>query len=395
MTSTMSQGTIERVRQEIPALSRVTYLNTGTMGPSPAPVTEAFFRAYRAWQDMGPGDPQQYRKAHEAAEPARAKLAKFLGVRPENLALTGNSTDGVNIVTAGINWQEGDEIIITDQEHPAVYVPWMRLQRRWGVRGLVLWLSDDPSVTLSRLDDLLSDRTRLVLISHVTTMTGLVLPVKEMADLAHSRGALVMLDGAQACGNIPVDIPSTGADSYTMNGHKWLLGPGGTGAVFTGDRVFGDIEPVFVGGGSSKPVNYREDPVLEYQDDARRFEFGTRNWSLYVGLEAALDYLEGAGGISAASARSKALALRAREAFSGIRGVTVVSPSGESNVSGILTIKTASVSGEELSSRLSEMKVITRPVREMDAVRFTFAFFNNEEDVGKAAAALRQIVQSS
>ncbi len=395
MTSTMMPDVIERVRRDIPALSRVTYLNTGTMGPSPLPVTEAFFRAYRAWQDAGPGDPQQYRKAHEAVEPARAKLAKFLGVRPENLALTANSTDGVNIVTAGINWQEGDEIIITDQEHPAVYVPWMRLQRRWGARGLVLWLSNDASVNLSRLRELLSERTRLVLISHVTTMTGLVLPVKEMADLAHSRGALVMLDGAQACGNIPVDIPSTGADFYTMNGHKWLLGPGGTGAVFTGDRVFGDIEPVFVGGGSSKPVNYRQEPVLEYQDDARRFEFGTRNWSVYAGLEAALDYLEGAGGISAASDRSKELALRAREVFSQIRGVSVLSPSDASSMSGILTVKAATVSGEDLSSGLSERKVITRPVREMDAVRFTFAFFNNEEDVDKAGEALKQIIRGS
>lgn len=390
MTNTIGQDIIDRVRQEIPVLSRMTYLNTGTMGPSPAPVSDAFVRAYRTWQDLGPGDPQQYRAAREAAEPARVKLARFLGIRPETLAFTGNSTDGTNIVTAGINWQEGDEVIITDQEHPAVYVPWMRLQRRWGVRGLVLWLSNDPAVTLARLGDLLSERTRLVLVSHVTTMTGLVLPVREMADLAHARGALVMLDGAQACGNIPVDIGATGADFYTTNGHKWLLGPAGTGAVYVGDRGFEDIEPVFVGGGSAKPVNYRQEPILAYQDDAKRFEFGTRNWSLYVGLGAALDYLDAAGGISCASARSQMLASLAREMFSKVPGISVLSP--EAGSSGILTIRSASISGEELSNRLSEKSVITRPVREMDAVRFTFAFFNNEMDVEKAAAALRKIV---
>lgn len=388
----MLEAIVERVRKDIPALAATrVYLNTGTLGPSPRQVTEAFFKAYSEWQQAGPGYPVFYHAAHDAVERARQALASFLNVPSKNLALTSNSTDGVNIVLAGLCWQPGDEVIISDQEHPAVYVPWMRLQKTHGVRGLVLKLDNDPRVTLDRLGALLSRRTRLVLVSHVTSMTGLVLPVAKMAEMAHSQGALFMLDGAQACGNIEVDVPSTGADFYAMNGHKWLLAPVGTGALYLSDRGLSEVEPVFVGGGSNQPVNYLQDLRLEYVPGARRFENATRNWPLFEGLVASLEYLNSCGGIAAISRRSRDLYHAAHSAFSAIRGVTVLSPLARECSSGLLTVKVHSRTGQEAFEKLREQGVVSRPVSELDAVRFSFAFFNTFGEVEHAAKALRLV----
>jgi L-cysteine/cystine lyase len=391
----IAKETIERVRADIPALHGQIYLNTGTMGPSPRPVHQAFIRAYEVWQASLPGDPDVYRKTHEGVESARSKLGAYLGVSPGNIALTGNSSDGVNIIISGMRWQEGDEIIISDQEHPAVFVPWMRLAHSAGARGLILWLDNDARVTMDRLRSLVSPRTRLVLLSHVTSMTGLVLPVREMADIVHEAGALFMLDGAQACGNIEVNIPSTGADFYTMNGHKWLLAPAGTGALFVSDRGLEQVEPTFVGSGSHVPVSYMRNPVLEYQPGAKRFEFGTRNWSLYKGLEASLDYLEACGGAPELAARSRHLATTAKEAFSPVPGVAVLSAREFRASSGIVTVRINSIPAQEVYARLHDMHIITRVVNELDAIRFSFAFFNTEEEVGLAADALAGIARGA
>ena len=384
---------IARVRREIPVTARAkyTYLNVGTMGPSPVPVHRAFLDAYQAWQDAGPGNPEAYHAAHALMEPARHALAAYLGVTADEVALTSNSTDGVNIVMAGLDWKKGDEVLTTDQEHPAVSVPWLNVQRRYGVVGRIFRLGATVDEILTNFRAQLSGRTKLVVISHVSSQTGIRLPVAEISALAHQAGALVCIDGAQACGQFPVNVEAVGCDFYTMNGHKWLLAPGGTGGVVLRRQAMERLTPVVVGAGSNEPVNYLEERRLQFVPSARRFENATRNWALYAGLTAAFQYM-GAVGFANIEERGLGMSRRLRAGLAEIPGVSVKTPADHALSTGLVSWGISGWSGQDqYDALLNRFKVCGRPVGELDAVRASCAFFNLEEEVDlllRAVAAL-------
>lgn len=385
---------IARVRREIPVTARYTYLNVGTMGPSPAPVHQAFLAAYQEWQDAGPGNPEAYHAAHDLMEPARQALASYLGVTADEVALTSNTTDGVNIVVSGLDWAPGDEILTTDQEHPAVSVPWLNVQRRHGAVGRVFRLGATADEILSNFRAQLTDRTKLVVVSHVSSQTGIRLPVAEITRLAHEAGALVCLDGAQACGQFRVDVGAIGCDFYTMNGHKWLLAPAGTGGVVIRRQAIERISPVVVGSGSNEPVDYVLDGHLHFVPSARRFENATRNWALYAGLTAALGYM-GAVGFDDIEKRGLGMARRLQATLAEIPGVTVRTPADPTLSTGLVSWSIAGWSGrEQYEALLNRFKVCGRVVGELEAVRASCAFFNLEEEVdlllGSVAALAKE-----
>lgn len=366
---------LARVRADIPVLSRCIFLNTGTLGPSPRPVTDAFLAAYREWQDRGPGDPAAYHAAHDAIEDARADLAGLLGAAPEQLALTANVSDALNLVIGGLPWQPGDEIVITDEEHPAVFVPALHL-RRLGVRVRIcpweLWAQGLPGY--------LGPRTKLLCASHVSSMTGRVLPVAPVLAAARSVGALLCLDGAQAVGQIEIDVAALGCDFYAFNAHKWLLAPVGSAGLVA--PAWERLTPLMVGAGSAE-VDYAETGRCELAAGARRFEFGTRNWAVGAGIRAAVAYARQFG-VADIAARERALSAALGEALGRLPGATVLG-GGES---GIVSVRLEGIAGTDLQQALAARGVVTRPVRERDAVRFSCAYFNTEEEVAAAAAAV-------
>ena len=374
---------IARVRREIPVTASATYvyLNVGTMGPSPSPVHQAFLDAYQAWQDAGPGNPEVYHAAHGLMEPARQALAAYLGVAPDEVALTSNSTDGVNIVMAGLDWRKGDEVLTSDQEHPAVSVPWLNVQQRYGVVGRIFNLGSTVDEILSNFRAQLSGRTKLVVVSHVSSQTGVRLPVAEMTALAHQVGALVCIDGAQACGQFPVNVAAIGCDFYTMNGHKWLLAPGGTGGVVIRRQALERLVPAVVGAGSNEPVDYRADRRLQFVPSARRFENATRNWALYAGLTAACAYI-GTLGFENIEERGLGMSRRLQAELARIPGVSVKTPADPALSTGLVTWGISGWSGrEQYDALLNRFKVCGRTVGELEAVRASCAFFNLEEEI--------------
>jgi selenocysteine lyase/cysteine desulfurase len=373
---------VARARRDLTVTASYTYLNTGTMGPCPTPVHRAFLDAYQAWQDSGPGNPENYGAAHTAhSEPARASLARLLGVGADEIALTANSTDGVNIVISGLDWRPGDEFVTTDQEHPAVFVPWLNVQRRYGAVGRLFKVAGSAAEIVDNFRAVLSARTRLVVISHVSSQSGIRLPVAEIARLGHAAGALVCLDGAQAVGQVRVDAGRIGCDFYALNGHKWLLGPVGTGALVVRKEALDRIAPTFVGGGSNEPVDYLTCRDLRFLPSATRFENATRNWTAYAGLKAAIEYLEGFG-LDKVEARGLTLAARLRAGLAEIPGVAVTSPGGPELGTALVSWALAGwTAQDQYSTLLTRFGVCCRPVAELNAVRASCAFFNLEEEV--------------
>jgi selenocysteine lyase/cysteine desulfurase len=378
---TIDSADLARVRADIPVLSRCVFLNTGTLGPSPRPVTEAFVRAYTQWQDAGPGDPHHYQARRASSEGARADLAALLGVDPDEVALTANVTEALNIVFSGLPWQPGDEVVISDEEHPAVFVPALHL-RRLGVRVRICpwerWAEGLPGF--------LGPRTRLLCASHVSSMTGRILPVAAALAAARSAGALLCLDGAQAVGQMALDVPSLGCDFYAFNAHKWLLAPVGSAGLVVRRRALDVLVPAWVGAGSGE-ADYAEDGALHLLPSARRFEFATRNWAVADGMRAAVAYAR-AIGLDRIAARQRTLSADLAARLAEVPGATVLG-GGET---GIVSVALAGRAGQEVQAALAAEGIVTRTVRERNAVRFSCAYFNTEAEMARAAAAVARLV---
>ncbi len=385
------------LRSELPGLDRGIYLNTGTLGPSPARVTRRLFDLYEAWQDAGPGNPRVYEGMAEASMEAKKPIAAFFGVGPGELALTANSTDGINAVANGIEWGAGDEVVISDQEHPAGLLIWLHLRQTKGIRIRIARLSSAGSTrNLEEVESLITPRTRLVALSHVSSMTGLCLPARDLTRVAHDHGVAILFDGAQSAGQLPLDLRAVGCDFYAVNGHKWLLGPIGSGALYVSKDALIDLVPDRVGGGSSQAYTYAEDGTIEFWPDAHRFENATRCHPLWQAWPQSLAFVQGVR-LDRIRARGLALSERLREAFAATAGVTLVGP--EPNAAPELKTGVVACRLEGLTARsffetlLDRFGIVTRPVAEHDAVRFSCAFFNTEEEIEGAIGAVRALAR--
>src|SRR5215213_2812464 len=296
------------------------YLNSGGSGP---PSYETI-RAMREVDDLclGPAyleGADFYTHQNEAYSRAREAAARLVNAEPMDIALTLNTTHGMNLGIVALDWREGDEVITSRFEHPGTLVPLHALQRRYSVRLRLI----DPPVTLEKAEEAITARTRLVALSHVDWTTGEILPLEDISALARSRGALTLVDGAQSVGNMPVDIPSTGADMYAFTGHKWLLGPEGMGAFYVRPGL-----PVFspnVGFLSLKdPTDFDIEGGYELRSDVRRFEASTMSPALAGGFAAAAEAVCERGGAGFGEIRHRADLLM--DLISEIPRVTIRSP---------------------------------------------------------------------
>lgn len=385
----------DRVRSEIPGLHDSLYFNTGTMGPSPEPVTAAFVAAYQAWQAAGPGRVDVYEHLRDSAGPRQA-VATFLGVRPEQLAFVENATDAINAVAYGLSWQPGDRVIVSDHEHPANLAVWLLLQQTVGIVVDQIALPPTADALLARLAAALRPETRLVSLPHISPATGQILPAQAIADLVHDQGVLLLVDGAQALGQVPLHLGALGADFYTFNGHKWLCGPGALGGLVLGDEALEILRPSLVGAGNWTGRLNACDPVLPpFLPTARRFETGTRNWPLHAGLVRAIDYWSEVG-LDSMFARSRQLADHLRSELALVPGVTLVQAELPAERSGIVSFTLDGCPGNVLHERLwAEQRIATRAVWELASlpVRISVACYNTPEEIARFVHVVRGLAQ--
>lgn len=255
---------IESIRSTIPALRNSIYLNTGTFGPMPTLVTQEMTKAYEMVGEFGAFSQIVRQKIErDGYESARASAVKLLNVTPDQLALTRSASDGICIIAYGLDWKAGDEVVVTDQEHPNGELPWINLHKRFGVEVRVVQIADDPNVTMQRFAEAITDRTRLVFASHVCSSTGERLPAHEIRELAHDKGKLAAIDGSHALGQFTVDFQEIKPDFYIACGDKWLLGPQGTGMLY--------IAPEQVVKQQNDPATYAADfSEVRGQEHAKR-----------------------------------------------------------------------------------------------------------------------------
>ncbi|MGI6357870.1 MAG: aminotransferase class V-fold PLP-dependent enzyme [Bacillota bacterium] len=386
--------TVAQVRADIPVLSKYAFLNAGTLFPTPQPVMQAFFDAYRRWHELGAGLPQHYVAWRETViDEVRQRLADFLGCSPLELAFTQNATEGVNIIAFGIDWEPGDEVVITDAEHEANAVVWLYNEQRFGIKLRIVPTAVTPDQFLQNLRQALNERTRLVSIAHVLSHTGQVLPVEEVVNLAHQNGSLVLLDGAHAVGQLPVDLRALDCDFYTTNGHKWLFGPAGTGVLYVRSDRIELVRPSFMGDVAQKQWDYPRGRTFVPPQGARRYEYATRNWPAIVGLGAGLDYVNQIG-LDNIRARVLQLTEQLKADLLTVPGCRLHSPREARWSSGLVAFEIAGQNAKELIAYLEQRGICPRWLNDR-VIRVTVAYFTLEQELADMVAALKEYLQQA
>ncbi len=259
----------------------------------PRPVLEAMNGYYRNYP--GCAGRSLHRFSEEVGrryEAARAAFARFFGAPdPSGVVFLRNATEAINLVGQGWPWRRGDRVLISDQEHNSNLIVWQRLARERGLRIEVLALSEDGSFDAEDLERHLARNVRLVSLFHTSNLDGRTLPVREIAELAHDRGAQVLLDGCQAAPHEPVDLERIGADFYAISGHK-MLGPTGTGVLVSRPSALERLRPLLLGG---ETVAWSTLTDHELRPSPYRFEAGLQNYAGVIGAHAALDFLARVG----------------------------------------------------------------------------------------------------
>src|SRR3974390_1488335 len=217
------------------------YLNNGTVGSSPAPVLRAIFEGYETSERMNQDDPEDYPIwGYASWNEFRDPLAAFIGCNRDEVALLRNATEANSYIANGIDLKAGDEVIMTDQEHPGGEHPWNLRAKRYGIVVKKVTLPrpvPDTATVLNLFNEAITPRTRVIFFSHITTVTGVVLPAKELGALARSKGILSAVDGAHVPGMMRLNVQELGCDMYSASPHKWMQAPKGTGFLYVRDEV--------------------------------------------------------------------------------------------------------------------------------------------------------------
>lgn len=385
--------TIADIRRDFPSLTHCIHLNCGGMAPMPAPVIDELLRLPQYVATYGPALLLGHAEELTHAEAAHRALAGVIGAESDEIAFTTQFSTAVNIVVEGLDWHAGDEIIVTDQEHPAMLTPLLNMARRRDLTIRRLPVMESEDAMLSGLAALLTPRTRLLAASHVTTETGTRLPVAEMARLAHERGALVFYDGAQSLGQIPVDVRATGCDFYAMVGYKWLFGPYPSAALFIDRDVLDRVEVTWTGSRATETARVDMDMEnMSFIAGARRFEYGGRVFAHDSAMAAGADYVTRLD-IAAVEEHARRLTEYFHHALARIPGIRIESTHDLRAATGIVTIGVPGIDGPALAAALRERwNILTRAALCGTSVRVSIAAFTNEQDLDALVAGVATVV---
>jgi L-cysteine/cystine lyase len=379
---------LQLVRQELPSTMSRVYFNTGTFGPLPTCALTAMQDRLRIeWQEGRLGT-ASFESMANLYTSARQGASHLLHAQDGEIALTDNTGEGLNIISFGLNWREGDEVITTTHEHISLLAPLYQLRDRYGIviRTADIGEKGDRPI-LKQVADLVTPRTRLISISHVSWMTGAVLNIHEVGYMGREWGIPVLIDGAQSAGAIPLDLHALDVDFYATPMQKWLCGPDGTGALYARQDALSYVQPTYVGYWSTK---HEADHRWELMDGAQRFEVGGRQTAAIAGQAAVFDWLENTVGYPWLFERISALNTYAYNVVSELPGVSMLTPRpGES---GLVAFRMEGKDDTEVVTTLREKhNIFIRNIPETHALRISTGFYNTEEEVDTLVRALHDL----
>ncbi|WP_086011754.1 cysteine desulfurase [Sphingomonas elodea] len=376
------------------------YLDTAATSQKPRPVLDAIARGYgETYATVHRGVYQRSADMTLAFEAARARVARFIGGKPEEVVFVRGATEGINLVAqcyAATQLKAGDRILLSALEHHSNIVPWQMAAEKIGAQIDVVPLTADHRIDLDAMAAMLTDRHKLVALAHVSNVLGSVLDVRRAVDLAHGVGARILIDGCQAVARLAVNVAELGCDFYVFSGHK-LYGPTGIGVLW-GRYELLDAMPPYQGGGSM--IDRVSFAKTTYAPPPGRFEAGTPHIVGVVGLHAAIDYVDGIG-LDRIHARETALVTETRAALSGINSVRLFGPADSA---GIVSFAVEGVHPHDVATILDEGSVAIRaghhcaqPLMELLEVpataRASFGVYNGPADVAALVRGIERVTR--
>jgi selenocysteine lyase/cysteine desulfurase len=366
-----------------------TFLNFGGLGACPLPVLNALADGTRD-EERAPNagtDAKHWELVKEG-------LAHLLGsgCRKDDLALISTATEGINLIVSGLPLKSGDEVITSAHEHAALYTALLNRRQRDGI--VIRTFEPDRASSqgnVDRIAALVTPRTRLIFISHVTCTTGQLFPVQAIAGLAKAKGIWFALDGAQAPVCVPFDIADTGADFYACSTHKWIMGPKRTGFLWVRPGLVDLLRPLALGMGSFQRFNV-ETGELTLHPGARRFEWGTQNDALFFALGRAVEFVE-AIGVDRIWRYNHALAERFYLGLREIPNVETVSPDEEAWRTPMIGFRMRTHPFREISEHLAKDRIRIRTVTEggLNSIRVSFGVCNHDGEVTAILESLEKL----
>ncbi len=313
-----------KIRRDYPILDTgIIYMDSAASSLTPEPVLNKmmeFYHQYRANIDRGVHQLSQ--KASTEYALAHEKIARFLNARSgEEIVMTRNTTEGLNIIANGLKWKKGDKIVTTLMDHHSNFIIWQRVQQRHGVKLEMVKPNEQGLFNVAEFEEVIDNSTRLVAFPHVSNALGSIAPVREIAEIASDRGALTIIDAAQSVPHMKVDVQEMNCDFLAFSGHK-MCGPTGSGVLYLKEELREQVEPSFIGGGTIQDVS-----VSGYQLTSgwRRFEAGTPAIAEGIGLGRAVDYLTELG-MNEVRAHELELGKKLYEGLTEMRKVKIYGP---------------------------------------------------------------------
>jgi len=362
------------------------FFNTASLGASPIKVIQSYHEWTERLESISETGHQHVRKCRDAA-------AEYLGCSSEEIAITRNTTEGINIVAQGLQLNEGDEIILSTHEHVGGAVPWMNVAKENKLQLKLVDLDLSGKENLKIIKNAVSPRTKVISLSHVTCTTGMILPVKELSAWCRERNIITCIDGAQAIGMIDVNLSDLQPDFYATSGHKWLYGPKGTGFLYINQNSIDMLTPTFAGAYTTDEYNLKE-LNYTYLKIASREEYGTRNTPIIMSLKAAIDF-HSEQGKEIIFYHGHSLAQLFKSLINDIPDIEILSPMDEAYSSAIITFRSQLMGYKELQQELMKHhRCRVRGIYEndLDAVRVSCAYYNTEDQIRYLADAIKEIL---
>lgn len=375
----------DKIRGLFPLAGDAAFFNTGTLGAMPRIVLDTVVGHLRltaerlADWDYKDAD---WISGYQPHMEVRSGIARLINAHPEEIALAENATAGMNYTANGLELRPGDEIVLTDQEHPGGISGWRLLEKRRGVVCREIPVpkpARDPEQILELFAEALTPRTRVLAVPHIISGSGAILPIQALCAEARRRNVFTVVDGAQSVGHIPIDVRSLDCDAYFGSLHKWLLAPAGTGFLYVNKDRMPEIRTTL----ASTQWDNHEDPGF------RLGQRGTGNLSLLLGLEAALEFHFRVGSEKIHS-RIKELGDMLREGLRAVRGIRILTPLHPDMAAGITVYAMERLTGERIQDELWARERI-RPRFQPDgiSIRQSTHIYNSPQEIERTLAVLQ------
>lgn len=380
-----------KVRGQFNVVDGLTFMNNGTYGPTPRVVLEALGKYER---ELAEDPTDNYR--NEGRDDVRKRMAAFVGATADEIALTRSTSEGMNIFIRGLDWKAGDEVVFCTHEHGGGIQPLQQIEARYGVKLVRVEVPSPPESVdqiVKIYERAMTTKTRLIMVSHMTYVTGLITPIKELAALAHGKGALISVDGAHPLGMLDLNLAATGVDHYAAAGQKWLLAGTGTGVCYVKRDVQDKVWPL-MGYADLKTTN---DPKATSYG-ARKYELGgQRNVPSFMAMAEAMEFHDAIGRKNV-EARVRQLSTRLRGGLKGIPGVKMWTSEDPQFAAGLTLFSVHAIPMENVVKGIYDVNRVwirTMSTGNLNGVRAATHVYNTPDEVDRLLEAVTHVAKNA